>query len=108
MAISEFRLEGGTMMVPGEGRLVDSGDVAYYRDMVTIIRDRVLDLVKKGRTLDEVKAARPTGDYARTTQTTSGPMDHATCSSRRSTRALAAARRRRRPPAPAPRPAGRR
>ena len=51
MAISEFRLEGGTMMVPGEGRVVDSGDVAYYRDMVTIVRDRVLDLVKKGRTL---------------------------------------------------------
>jgi hypothetical protein len=51
------------MMVPGEGRVVDSGDVAYYRDMVTIIRDRVLDLVKKGRTLDEVKASRPTIDY---------------------------------------------
>ena len=63
MAISEFRLEGGTMMVPGEGRVVDSGDVAYYRDMVTIVRDRVLDLVKKGKTLDEVKASRPTIDY---------------------------------------------
>jgi glyoxylase-like metal-dependent hydrolase (beta-lactamase superfamily II) len=63
MAIAEFRLEGGTMMVPGEGRVVDSGDVAYYRDMVTIIRDRVLDQVKKGRTLDEVKASRPTIDY---------------------------------------------
>ena len=72
MAISEFRLEGGTMMVPGEGRVVDSGDVAYYRDMVTIIRDRVLDLVKKGRTLDEVKAARPTIDYPHF-QTTTGP-----------------------------------
>jgi cyclase len=63
MAIAEFRLEGGTMMVPGEGRVVDSGDVAYYRDMVTIVRDRVLDQVKKGRTLDEVKASRPTVDY---------------------------------------------
>ena len=41
MAIAEFRLEGGTMMVPGHGRIVDSGDVAYYRDMLTIIRDRV-------------------------------------------------------------------
>ena len=47
------------MMVPGEGRVVDSGDVAYYRDMVTIVRDRVLDLVKKGKTLEEVKASRP-------------------------------------------------
>jgi hypothetical protein len=46
--------------------------VAYYRDMVTIIRDRVLDLVKKGRTLDEVKATRPTIDYPHF-QTTTGP-----------------------------------
>jgi glyoxylase-like metal-dependent hydrolase (beta-lactamase superfamily II) len=72
LAITEFRLEGGTMMVPGEGRVVDSGDVAYYRDMVTIIRDRVLDQVKKGRTLDEVKASRPTIDYPHF-QSTSGP-----------------------------------
>jgi hypothetical protein len=42
---------------------VDSGDVAYYRDMLTIIRDRVQDLRGKGRTLAEVKAARPTADY---------------------------------------------
>ena len=31
--------------------------------MVTIIRDRVQDLIKKGMTLDQVKAARPTRDY---------------------------------------------
>jgi hypothetical protein len=31
--------------------------------MVAIIRDRVADLVKKGQTLDQVKAARPTRDY---------------------------------------------
>jgi glyoxylase-like metal-dependent hydrolase (beta-lactamase superfamily II) len=63
LAISEFRLEGGTMMVPGHGRIVDSGDVAYYRDMLTIIRDRVQDMVTKEMTLDEVKAARPAADY---------------------------------------------
>ncbi len=63
LAISEFRLEGGTMMVPGHGRIVDSGDVAYYRDMLTIIRDRIQDMVTKEMTLDEVKAARPTADY---------------------------------------------
>jgi glyoxylase-like metal-dependent hydrolase (beta-lactamase superfamily II) len=63
MAVPEFRLEGGTMMVPGRGRIVDSGDVAYYRDMLTIIRDRVLDMVKKERTLEEVKAAKLTADY---------------------------------------------
>jgi glyoxylase-like metal-dependent hydrolase (beta-lactamase superfamily II) len=63
LAITEFRLEGGTMMVPGHGRIVDSGDVAYYRDMLTIIRDRVQDMVTKEMTLDEVKAARPAADY---------------------------------------------
>jgi cyclase len=63
LAITEFRLEGGTMMVPGHGRIVDSGDVAYYRDMLTIIRDRIQDMVTKEMTLSEVKAARPTADY---------------------------------------------
>ena len=63
LAITEFRLEGGTMMVPGHGRIVDSGDVAYYRDMLTIIRDRIQDMVTKEMTLDEVKAAKPTADY---------------------------------------------
>jgi glyoxylase-like metal-dependent hydrolase (beta-lactamase superfamily II) len=63
LAITEFRLEGGTMMVPGHGRIVDSGDVAYYRDMLTIIRDRVQDMVTKEMTLDEVKAAKPAADY---------------------------------------------
>jgi glyoxylase-like metal-dependent hydrolase (beta-lactamase superfamily II) len=63
MSMVEFRLEGGTLMVPGHGRLVDSADVAYYRDMLTIIRDRVEDMVKKGWTLEQVKAANPSGDY---------------------------------------------
>jgi cyclase len=63
LAFSEFRTEGGTMIVPGHGRLSDSADVAYYRDMVTVIRDRIQDMVSKGMTLQQVKAARPTKDY---------------------------------------------
>jgi len=63
IAFPEFRLEGGTLIVPGHGRLCDSADVAYYRDLVTIIRDRVQDMVKKGQTLEQVKAARLTRDY---------------------------------------------
>jgi glyoxylase-like metal-dependent hydrolase (beta-lactamase superfamily II) len=55
--------EGGTMVIPGHGRLCDEADVVEYRDMVTIVRDRIRDLVKKGRTLEQVKAARPTQDY---------------------------------------------
>lgn len=63
LAFPEFRLENGTLVVPGHGRLCDVADVAYYRDMVTIIRDRVQDLIKKGSTLEQVKAARLTRDY---------------------------------------------
>jgi glyoxylase-like metal-dependent hydrolase (beta-lactamase superfamily II) len=63
IAFPEFRLEGGTLIVPGHGRICDSADVAYYRDLVTIIRDRVQDMVKKGATLEQVKAARLTRDY---------------------------------------------
>jgi len=63
LSIAEFRTEGGTLIVPGQGRLSDSADVAYYRDMVTIIRDRVQAMVEKGMTLAQVKAAKPTADY---------------------------------------------
>ena len=63
LSVAEFRTEGGTLVIPGHGRLSDSADVAYYRDMVTIIRDRVQAMIAKGMTLDQVKAARPTADY---------------------------------------------
>ena len=62
-AIPEFRTEGGTMIVPGHGRICDTADVAYYRDMVTIVRDRVQDGIKKGKTLDQIKASKPTADW---------------------------------------------
>ena len=55
--------EGGTFVIPGHGRLCDEADVVEYRDMVTIIRDRVQDLIKKGMTLEQVKAAKPSFDY---------------------------------------------
>jgi glyoxylase-like metal-dependent hydrolase (beta-lactamase superfamily II) len=63
IAVPEFRLEGGTMVVPGHGHLCDAADVAYYRDMATIIRDRIQALIKKDMTLGQVKAAKPTLDY---------------------------------------------
>jgi cyclase len=63
LVITARNEEAGTYIIPGHGRLCDAADVAYYRDMVTIIRDRILDLKKKGMTLDQVKAAKPTRDY---------------------------------------------
>ncbi len=55
--------EAGTIVVPGHGHLCDQYDVVEYRDMVTIIRDRVRDLIKAGRSLNEVKAAQPAKGY---------------------------------------------
>jgi cyclase len=55
--------EGGTMVIPGHGRICDEADVVEYRDMVTIIRDRIQDMVRRGMTLEQVKAARPTLEY---------------------------------------------
>jgi glyoxylase-like metal-dependent hydrolase (beta-lactamase superfamily II) len=55
--------EGGTMVIPGHGRLTDEQDVIEYRDMVTIIRDRIREYVKRGMTLDQVRALKPTLDF---------------------------------------------
>lgn len=63
MAVPEFRSEGGTLFIPGHGRVGDIADLTYYRDMTTIIRDRIQDLIKKGKTLTEIKAAKPTEDW---------------------------------------------
>jgi glyoxylase-like metal-dependent hydrolase (beta-lactamase superfamily II) len=73
VAFFDYRSEGGTMIVPGHGRLCDGADVGYYRDMVTIIRDRLQDAIKRGMTLPQVKAARLTRDYDGRYGSTTGP-----------------------------------
>jgi hypothetical protein len=55
--------EGGTYVIPSHGHLCDRNDVVDYRDMVTIIRGRIQFMIKKGMTLEQVKAAKPTFDY---------------------------------------------
>jgi cyclase len=55
--------EGGTLVIPGRGRLSDEYEVSEYRDMIVIVRDRVQAMIKKGGTLEQVKAARVTADY---------------------------------------------
>ena len=63
LAVAEYRGQGGTYIIPGRGRLSDTADVASYRNMVVMIRDRVQDLIDKGMTLEQVKAAKPTMDF---------------------------------------------
>ena len=55
--------EGGTWAIPGHGRLADEADVVEFRDMVTMVRDRVQALIKQGMTEDQVVAARPARDF---------------------------------------------
>ncbi|HEY1240163.1 MAG TPA: MBL fold metallo-hydrolase [Bryobacteraceae bacterium] len=63
LAIPKHEEEGGTYIIPGHGRICDEFDVVEYRDMVTIIRDRVQAAIKKGMTLEQVKDAGYTKDY---------------------------------------------
>ena len=75
LAVAEYRAQGGTWIVPGRGRLSDTADVASYRNMLTMIRDRVQDLIDKGMTLEQVKAARPTMDFDGRYGSTTGSVD---------------------------------
>jgi cyclase len=63
MVIPADHQEGGTLIIPGHGRLSDAADLAVYQQMVTIVRDRLKDMIKRGMTLEQVKAAQPTRDY---------------------------------------------
>jgi glyoxylase-like metal-dependent hydrolase (beta-lactamase superfamily II) len=55
--------DGGTLIVPGHGRICDELDLVEYRDMLTIIRDRIQNMIDKGATLEQIKGARLTLDY---------------------------------------------
>jgi len=55
--------EGGTQIIPGHGRICEQAELVEYRDMVTIIRDRIQEMIKSGMTLEQVKATSPTKGY---------------------------------------------
>ena len=63
LAVPEGFASGGTLIVPAHGRICEESDVAEFRDMVVIIRDRVQDLITKGMTWEQIKASRPSRDY---------------------------------------------
>jgi cyclase len=63
ITVPKEKQEGGTLVIPGHGRLCDEADVVEYRDMVTIIRDRIKSMIEMGMTLRQVQAAKPTADY---------------------------------------------
>lgn len=63
LAVPVMNAQGGTLVVPAYGPIADEYSVVIYRDMLTIVRDRIADLIKRGMTLEQVKAAKPTLDY---------------------------------------------
>lgn len=63
LTVPNRKSEAGTLVIPGHGRLADQPDVVYYVQMVGIVRDRIKDMIGRGMTLEQVKAARPTRDY---------------------------------------------
>ncbi len=65
--------EGGTYVIPGHGRVCDQLDVVEYRDMVVVIRDTIADMLKRGMTLDQIKAADPAKPYEHQYGSASGP-----------------------------------
>ena len=73
ITVARDKAEGGTYVIPGHGRLADEADVVDYRDMATIVRDRVRDAIGRKMTLDQVKAARLVRDYEGRFGATEGP-----------------------------------
>lgn len=63
LIIPGYGQDGGTLVIPGHGRLSDIGDVINWREMLTIVRDRIKDMKDRGMSLEEVLAAKPTRDY---------------------------------------------
>jgi cyclase len=63
LAFPEYRHQGGTMIVGGHGRLGDTADVAIFRNMVEVVRDRIRDMKKRGLSLQQVRDAKPTLDF---------------------------------------------
>jgi cyclase len=73
ITVPEDLQEGGTLVIPGHGRLCDEGEVVEYRDMLSVVRSRITDLIAQGKTLEQVLAARPTLDYDGIYGSTQGP-----------------------------------
>jgi cyclase len=73
ITVAETRGQGGTIVVPGHGRLYDETDVAEYRDMLNIVRDRIQSAIDDGDSLREVLQSRPALDYSGIYDATGGP-----------------------------------
>ena len=63
LAVTDKLAEGGTMLIPGHGRIADEGDLVRYRDMLTVIRDRVAAMIGRGHSLREIQRMNLSLEY---------------------------------------------
>ncbi len=57
------RIDDKTLVVPGHGPVTDKAHLEAYVAMLSGISAKITPMVKAGKSLDEVKAAKPTADY---------------------------------------------
>lgn len=63
LMIPVYGQDGGTLVIPGHGRLSGIGDVLDFREMAIVIGDRIEHMIDAGMSLEQVIAARPAMDY---------------------------------------------
>jgi cyclase len=56
-------LDDKVKVVPGRGPVGTKGDLIEYREVMVKLRDRIAQIIKDGRTLDQAIAAKPTKDF---------------------------------------------
>jgi len=59
-------IDANTKVIPGHGPLTDREGLKAYRDMLAAVRERIASLIKEGKTLEQVLAAKPTADFDKT------------------------------------------
>ena len=57
------RIDDNTKVIPGHGPLGNKVDLKAYRDMLATVHGRMTELIKEGKNIDEIVAAKPTADY---------------------------------------------
>lgn len=63
IAVPELNQQGGTLIIPGHGRIANESDVVEYRDMLTIIRDRISSMIESGLSFEEIMQQQPSLEY---------------------------------------------
>ena len=56
-------LDAKSRVIPGHGPLSDKAGLMAFRDLLATVSARMKKLMAEGKTLEEIKAAKPTADF---------------------------------------------